>query len=67
MNMTAQIIRIGLRYLAGALVAGGAISATAGDQIAADPVLTEYLIAGVGLLVGGVTEWWFKRASDDRM
>ena len=63
MTMTEQLVRIALRYLSGALVAGGAISAGAGDQIATDPVLTEYLVAGVGLAIGAATEWWFSKSA----
>lgn len=56
--MTGLIIRIGLRYLAGVLVARGLFGADDAAAIVADPDLAAGLEAGVGLSIAAITEGW---------
>jgi hypothetical protein len=62
MNLTAQIVRILVRYVAGFLVAKGLVDAGTGDALASD----EALISSIELAVGSVlilaNETWFARA-----
>lgn len=56
--MTAVLIRIGLRWLAGALVTYGWL-APDDVGIIADPELVSYLSMGVGMALGAVAEGWY--------
>ncbi|WP_386681794.1 hypothetical protein [Loktanella sp. R86503] len=60
--MTDQIVRIVLRYLAGALVTYGLASAASAEQIATDPVLIDWIVAGIGAAIALVTERWFSKS-----
>lgn len=54
--MTAVLIRIGLRYLAGALIAKGLIAPEVGMQLAADPDVLQALQLAAGVLFGAASE-----------
>lgn len=56
--MTAVLIRIGLRWLAGGLVTAGWL---APDDVGllADPELISYLAMGAGVVLGTVAEAWY--------
>jgi len=60
------IIRIALRYTAGALIARGVIDLDTAALIADDPDLLRDLSTGAEALVGAVigiaSEWWYARA-----
>lgn len=56
--MTAVIIRIGLRYIAGVLVARGLFGADDAASITSDPDIQMALETGLGLAIAAVTEWW---------
>ena len=56
------LMRIALRYLAGALVAWGLVSPETGAVIVADPDLQALLLIGVGGLLGAATEALYARA-----
>jgi hypothetical protein len=62
MTLTAQIIRIVLRYLAGFLVAKGVIDASTGDALTSDETLAIGIETGIGLAIGGLTEWRFAKS-----
>lgn len=57
--MTAIIIRIALRYLAGMLVAKGILAPEDGMHITTDPDVAMALQIAAGALVGAVSEAWF--------
>lgn len=57
--MTAVLIRIALRYLAGALVIKGLIPEAMGSQIAADPDILNVLEVASGVAFGAVAEGWY--------
>ena len=68
MSPTAQIVRILMRYAAGVLVSAGLIGVGTGDALAADPLIEEaathainWALAGVGTVIGGAAEVWFRR------
>lgn len=56
--MTAVIIRIALRWLAGALVAKGFLTDTQTDLFL-DPDLMSMIEVGAGLLIGALVEGWY--------
>lgn len=60
----ALIVRVFLRYLAGALVAKGAIDLTLANEITGDPALIEllsgWLAIAWGALIGAISEAWRK-------
>ena len=56
--MTAVIIRIALRYVAGVLVARGLLGADDASTFSADPDIQMALETGFGLAVAAVAEWW---------
>jgi tetrahydromethanopterin S-methyltransferase subunit E len=56
------IVRIVLRYLAGALVAWGLVSPETGGVIVADPDLQALLLTAVGALIAALTEWAYAAA-----
>lgn len=63
------LIRIGLRYLAGILIARGALDPDLAQMLATDPdvidliggILTEVPLV-VGALIGGLSELWYAAA-----
>lgn len=57
--MTAVIVRIALRYLAGILVARGLLSADDGGTFSADPDIQMLVETGAGLAIGAATEGWY--------
>lgn len=57
--MTAVIIRIALRYAAGALVAKGFVSIEDGNMITSDPELAQMLEIGAGMALGVASEAWY--------
>ncbi len=57
--MTAPVVRIFLRYLAGLLVMKGLISTSMGTELASDPDLMAVLELLVGTAAGVVAEWWY--------
>lgn len=57
--MTAVIIRIGLRYGAGYLVARGLLSAEDGGTFSADPDIQMLVETGAGIALGAVSEGWY--------
>lgn len=62
MTLTAQIIRIVLRYIAGMLVAKGVIDAGTGDALTSDETLAIGIETGIGILIGAATEWRFAKS-----
>jgi len=56
--MTTVIIRIAMRWLAGALVTHGLFSADMTDLLV-DPDLIALIEAGVGIIIGVAAEWWY--------
>ena len=63
MSLTAQIIRIVLRYVAGFLVAKGVLDAGTGESLADDAALAVSIELAVGGIIGAVTEWSFLRGN----
>lgn len=61
--MTAVIIRILLRYAAGALVAKGFLAPEDGAYFATDPDLAQLLQVGAGIVISAGTEYWYWIAS----
>lgn len=61
MYVNPAIVRVALRYIAGAMVAHGVVSAGQ-ESFADDPVVVEAATAVVGLLLGAATEWYYARA-----
>lgn len=57
--MTPVIIRIALRYSAGALVAHGLLDTDSGNALATDPDVAMAIETGAGLLIGAVSEGWY--------
>ncbi|WP_136685900.1 hypothetical protein [Falsirhodobacter xinxiangensis] len=62
MHINPAIVRVILRYLAGALVSYGVVSAGAADTLSNDPVVIEAATAVAGLILGAATEWYYARA-----
>ncbi len=60
--MTGLIARIALRYIAGALVAKGLLTADDALAINTDPDLVELLTTGLGIAIGVGTEWFYALA-----
>lgn len=56
------IVRILLRYVAGALVAKGVFSPELGDFITADPEIEMAVQIGLGILIGAITEYAYALA-----
>lgn len=63
MTLTAQIIRIVLRYVAGFLVAKGVLDAGTGDALADDAALAVSIELAIGSIMAVVTEWSFARGT----
>ena len=57
--MTSVVVRIVLRYVAAALVAKGVFTSADGGALATDPDLINLVEVGLGLVIGGATEWWY--------
>lgn len=57
--MTAVIIRIVLRYGAGALIAHGLLDAESGNFLADDPDVVMLIETGVGVALAGLSEGWY--------
>ena len=57
------LIRIVLRYLAGALVAKGIFDPDTGAALANDPEVAAYVEMVAGVVIGTATEWWYARAA----
>ncbi|MER9079970.1 hypothetical protein [Mesorhizobium sp. M0895] len=57
--MTGVIIRILLRYAAGALVAKGLLAPEDGASLAIDPDVTQLLQVGAGFAISAATEGWY--------
>lgn len=53
------IIRIGLRYLAGVLIAKGLLPEDVGNQIATDPDVLSAVEVGAGLAIAAIAEGWY--------
>lgn len=63
MKLNPALIRIGLRYTAGALVAYGVVSAETAQTLQNDPMVTEavneaagFAVGAVGVAIGAATE-----------
>lgn len=52
-------IRIGLRYLAGFLVAKGFLMPDLGDALQKDPEILAAVQVAAGLAVGAISEGWY--------
>lgn len=63
MSLTAQIIRIVLRYIAGFLVAKGLVDAGTGEALADDEALAVSIELAVGSVIALATEWSFARGA----
>jgi hypothetical protein len=61
--MTSVIIRIGLRYLAAALVAKGVFSPEIGSLLSNDPDISMMIEIAAGAVVGLSAEAWYYLAS----
>ncbi len=57
--MSSVIIRIALRYLAAALVARGLLPTEVSDMLTYDPDFSDILIAGAGVGIGALAEFWY--------
>lgn len=55
--MTAVIVRIALRYLAGALVAKGLLAPEDGVGLTADPEIAQAIQIAIGAGIGAATEF----------
>lgn len=53
------IIRIGLRYGAGFLVARGLLGESDGNMLASDPEVAALIETGIGLALGAASEAWY--------
>ena len=53
------VIRIGLRYLAGFLIAKGFLMPDLGDALQKDPEVLAALQVVAGLAVGAISEGWY--------
>jgi hypothetical protein len=62
MNLTAQLVRVLVRYVAGFLVAKGLVDAGTGDALASDETLISSIEVAVGLVLAGLNETWFALA-----
>lgn len=60
--MTDVIIRIVLRYVAGALVIKGILPDDLGNTLMTDPQVIDFLNVGAGLAIGAITEGWYMLA-----
>lgn len=56
--MPAVLVRIALRWLAGALVTAGWL-APSDTGLFSDPELISYLAMSAGVLLGGIAEGWY--------
>jgi len=63
MTLTAQIIRIVLRYLAGFLVAKGLLDVGTGEALAGDEAIAVSIELAVGSVIAVLTEWSFARGT----
>lgn len=61
-TLTPVIVRILLRYFSGALVAWGLVAPDRGPEVVADADLQTLLTVVVGLVLGVLAEWWYRRA-----
>jgi hypothetical protein len=59
--MLAPIIRIALRWLAGAMIAAGYLTPD-NSELFGDPELVSNIAYGVGMLCGAVAEGWYALA-----
>ncbi len=57
--MTAVVMRILLRYLAGILVAKGLLAPDLGSGLATDPDVVNVATAGAGIALGALSEGWY--------
>jgi len=57
--MTAVLVRIGLRYGAGILIAKGLLAPEAGMSLAQDPDIAMALQIAAGVVAGAVSELWY--------
>jgi hypothetical protein len=57
--MVPVIVRIGLRYVAAALVAKGIFTSADAGQFSTDPDVANLLEVGIGLAIGAATEAWY--------
>ena len=57
--MISVFARIGLRYLAGVLIAKGLLPDHLGNEISLDPDLINLVEVGIGLAAGAVAEGWY--------
>lgn len=60
--MSAVLVRIFLRYLAGALVAKGMVSPDLGNYVFADPEIASWVEVGAGIALGGAVEGFYSLA-----
>ena len=63
-TLTPVVVRIILRYFSGALVAWGLVAPDVGPEIVADADLQTLLTVVVGIVLGLLSEIWYKRARD---
>jgi type III secretory pathway component EscT len=57
--MVPVIVRIGLRYVAAALVAKGIFTSADAGQFSTDPDVANLLEVSLGLAIGAATEAWY--------
>ncbi|MDK2769928.1 MAG: hypothetical protein KYX69_19695 [Sphingomonas sp.] len=57
--MTAVLIRIALRYVAGFLIAKGLLSPDLGDYVTSDPDIAGMVEVGLGLAAGAAAEAFY--------
>ena len=57
--MTDIIIRIALRYIAGALVFNGVLPDELGNSLMNDPQVIQVVNVGLGLAIASATEAWY--------
>lgn len=62
MSLTAQVLRIILRYIAGFLVAKGIVDAGTGEALASDETLIASAELAIGAALAVVNEAWFARS-----
>lgn len=55
-KLNPALIRIGLRYVAGALVSYGVVSAETAQVVQNDPVISGAVATAAGVVVGAATE-----------
>lgn len=57
--MSAVLVRIGLRWLAGALITKGLVAPDDAQMFTADPEIERLLVTGLGVVAGSIAEGWY--------